>query len=254
MSNSQGKVGFGRDAEEFLRRLDNIEDDRDGDGGACRSDHLVSDSGIHIISMSAVDGERVVVRVLVENEAGSERIEFSLLVGFVEELGLELGEISGEKIAAIEHYAEITKAYFSACSSFAFCEGSLKSLERKLIQKGFDRDSSHEAIDILSSRGLVNEVEIAKSRVYVFLKKKWGKIRILSKLFEEGFPHSVIESVREELDEVDFAELCVEHIRKKYREIPDDRLGRQKMCASLVRYGYSQSDIREAFKLIDQEK
>ena len=234
-------LGFGIDAGEFLRSIGQV--DREASAKE-------TDEGIHIVSIVSNDGGLVKVRLLVENEAGSENLEFILLCELVSEMVLSIGDIDGDTASEIERSAEITRAYISACSSLAFADSSCRALVRKLIQKGFDRDIAEDAVGVAMSRGLIDENNTVESRVRIFLGKRWGRGRILAKLFEEGFSEGAINYAREILGEIDFVELCAEHIEKKYREIPGDRLQRQKMCASLMRYGYSQSDIREAMKII----
>jgi SOS response regulatory protein OraA/RecX len=48
------------------------------------------------------------------------------------------------------------------------------------------------------------------------------------------------------LSEEDFSSHCADVIRKKYREIPEERGARQKMTAALMRLGYDMEHIREA--------
>jgi SOS response regulatory protein OraA/RecX len=191
--------------------------------------------------------------MLVENEAGSESAEFSLLCELVNELGLEIGDIDGDVASEIERYAEVTRAYVSACQSLAFADSSCKALERKLVVKGFDRDIASDAIEIALSRGLVDENNTVESRVRIFLSKRWGKGRIVAKLREEGFGDGAIRHASAILCDVDFVELCAEYLRRKYPIIPSERREREKIYASLARYGYSSGEIREAFKALADE-
>ena len=245
MSNLSKKLDFGRDASEFLRSLEQ------SSGGESIGR---SNSGIHITSLSSSDNGRVRVRALIENPSGSEEVEFSLLYELSSRLSLSVGEIEPELMAEIEYCADVTDAYFSACASLSYADGSLAALERKLIAKGFDRDVAADAIAIISERGLIDENEIVGSRIRAFLKKRWGRSRIIAKLREEGFQGSAIKQAQLTLAEVDFISLCAEYIRRKYPVLPDDRAAREKMYAALSRYGYSTSDIREAISLILEDK
>ena len=242
-SKSQGKRSFGRDAGEFIRLLE-----KDS-----KCEQFISDSGIHIISLVSNDGGLVKLRVLVENGAGSESVEFSLLDECVNELGLSIGDINGDIMPEIERSAEVTRAYLSACSSLAFADSSCRALERKLIQKGFARDIAEDAVGIVLSRELVNESNIVESRVRIFLQKRWGKMRIVAKLREEGFCDKAISHALNVLRDVDFAELCTEHLRRKYQVIPSDSREREKIYAALMRYGYASGEIRAAFKMLADE-
>ena len=186
------------------------------------------------------------VSVAVSNGEESEIVEFVLLDELFESLNIEVGDEIGNGLATLDHYSTVTAAYSSACLSFAYVQSSIKALYRKLIVKGFSKEASREAIDIVESRGFVDEENIAIRRAELMVEKLWGRSRILKKLYEEGFPASVIEGVAYELESVDFAENCRRVIEKKYRFIPDDRKERDKMYASLIRLGYSSADIRAA--------
>lgn len=234
------KLGFGRDADEFLRSLEKSD---------CR-EKPEADSGIHIVSLVANDSGTVKVRMLVENEAGSENVEFSLLCELARELELSIGDIDGDTASEIERCSEITRAYVSAYSSIAFADSSCRALEWKLVQKGFARDIAEDAVGIVLSRGLIDENNTVESRVRVFLRKKWGRMRIIAKLREEGFGDGALKHAVSVMQNVDFVELCAELIEKKYGEIPSDRRELEKIYAFLARYGYSSSEVRSAIKII----
>ena len=186
------------------------------------------------------------VSVAVSNGEESERVEFVLLDELFESLNIEVGDEVGEELTTLDRYSGVTAAYSSACLSLAFVQSSLKALYRKLITKGFSKEVSREAIEIVESRGFVDEESIAIRRAELMVEKLWGRSRILKKLYEEGFPASVIEEVACELESVDFAENCRRVISKKYHTVPEDRKERDKMYASLLRLGYSSADIRRA--------
>ncbi len=212
-----------------------------------------SENYIRIISLLPTS-EIYLVKIEVVSSFGSEKIEFSLLKDFAEELLLEAGEIKEELLYEIEYKSEVTRAYLSACSSIAYSPSSLKGLLRKLIQKGFPRDAAEEALAIIKERGFVNESEIALRRAELCVNKHWGRSRIILKLKEEGFSEPSLSSAREYLSTVDFAEHCALLIKKKFGGIPEldsspeSRHERDSMFASLSRMGYSASDIKEAIR------
>ena len=247
MSNNKGKLGFGRDINEFLQELSHdatalVEDISD--------DVKSIENGIFIESIEKRDNGKVRVSVSVRNTSGSEDYKFLLLPLFVNELSLSQGEVDVEMLSSIEYFADVTRALSSACASLAYAVGSLRSLERKLVLKGFSRDVAADAVAILAKEGYVNECEIAKSRARVFIGKRWGRMRIFAKLREEGFSDDCLDGVKKYLSEIDFVELCAEHIEKKYSVIPADRGELEKLYAALSRYGYSGSEIRSAINKI----
>ena len=233
------KVGFGRDASEFLKAR-----------GFSADGVVVSAHGIRITAISPTGGDRVTARVTVSNPSGREDREFTVMKAHAEELSLVIGEIDEELLPELEYFAEVAKAYGSACASFAYTPSSYSALYKKLLTKGFPRDVSSDAIDCLRDAGFIKEDEIALRRAQIFVEKRWGRIRIMAKLREEGFSDDAFYLTREFLDNTDFAEICAEHIRKKYGRIPEDDHSRKLMYASLSRMGFSGADIKNAIKLI----
>ena len=240
MSNSPS---FGRDAEEFLRKI-----------GVAESKTEASAYGIRITAIQAAGSEKRRVRVLVSNPSGREESEFLVMNIHAEELSLAVGEIDESTITELEYYAEVAKAYSSACSSFAFVGGSYSALYKKLLGKGFPKDVSEDAIDCLRRTGVVREDEIALRRAQIFVEKRWGRIRIRAKLREEGFHDGSLSLAIEYLDEVDFASACAQHIEKKYGRLPTDERERRSMLVSLARMGYSSAEIREAMRILIKNK
>jgi regulatory protein len=234
MSNSPR---FGRDAKDFLREL-----------GIDKSEPGAKEYGIRITAIAPCGSEKKTVRVLVSNPSGRETVEFALMNVHVESLSLQIGEIEEELLPELEYFAEVAKAYNSACSSFAFAPSSYSALTKKLLQKGFAKDVSADAIECLKQTDFVREDEIALRRAQIFVGKRWGRTRIIMKLREEGFGDVAMQSAKDFLDETDFSEICAEHVRKKYGRAPDNEHDRKLMYASLSRMGYSSLDIKQALK------
>ena len=60
-------------------------------------------------------------------------------------------------------------------------------------------------------------------------------------------PSAVKEAILLLIDaEVDFDENCFELLQKKYAPLPKDKKERQKIVASMMRYGYTLSQIKYA--------
>ena len=230
---------FGRDAKAFLVNL-----------GIKEEKPTAKEYGINITAIVPLGNEKKTVRVLVANPAGREEFEFSVLNIHAEELLLSIGEIEDEILHELEYYAEVAKAYSSACASFAFTPSSYSALFKKLLTKGFPKDVCEDTMACIKATGFVKEDEIALRRAQIFVGKRWGRMRILMKLREEGFADEALILATEYLDGTDFPTICAEQIRKKYGRIPEDDHGRKLMYASLSRMGFSASDIKSALKLL----
>ena len=237
------KIGFGRDINAFLREH--------GQDTSCKwEENSVGVECSRITAITPSGSERVTVRVTVANPSGSESVEFLLLKSHSERLELAVGSIEEELLPELEYYAEVSRAHSSACSSYAFSPSPLKSLYKKLVQKGVQRDVAADAVEVLKDSGAINENEMAVRRAQLLSEKPWGRSRILMKLREDGFDDGAISYAMNGLDEVDFASNCADLIRKKFGGVPKDRQELDKMYASLSRLGFSSSDIRAAISLI----
>ena len=233
------KLGFGRDAKEFLKEQ-----------GISAGSSVEIKYGIFIRSIVASGSDKKTVRISVSNPSGREELEFVLMNFHVESLSLSVGEISEELFPDLEYFAEVAKAYNSACSSFAFTPSSYSALFKKLLMKGFSKDVSYDAIDCLRHTDFVREDDIALRRAQIFVEKRWGRNRIIMKLREEGFDDGSMSLAKKFLDETDFSAICAEYIMKKYGGLPEDDHERKLMYASLSRMGFSTLDIRLALKTI----
>lgn len=201
------------------------------------------EDGRYLISLTVGDGER------------SEKIEFVILGELFCEIepSLEGNALDEDAVALLDKYADITAAFSSACSSLAFTPCSAKALLRKLRTKGFSKDASEAAIELCIERGYIDESSLALRRAEIMVAKLWGRLRIFSKLREEGFDDSAIQEAAVYLDEIDFADSCMRVIEKKYAPVPDERREKEKMYAALVRLGYSSSDIKEAIERLKND-
>ena len=101
---------------------------------------------------------------------------------------------------------------------------------------------------------MINEAEDLRREIEKCLKKHWGAGRIRSHLWSKGFQRETLEAVPMLLEEIDFSEHCVALIRKHFGGAPADREERNRMTASLYRYGYSLAEIKQAFRLLLEEQ
>ncbi len=194
------------------------------------------------------------ISVEVTNGQERELNEFIILDELFGELDVEQGGDVSDKLCELDRCADVTAAFMSACASFAYTQSSLRGLYRKLVQKGFSRESSADAIEIVRCRGFVDEEGIALRRVELMLSKLWGRGRIIQKLREEGFPDTALAEASAMLENVDFCENCAKVIEKKYASLPTERREREKMYASLLRFGYSSAEIKAAVSLVSDNE
>lgn len=130
---------------------------------------------------------------------------------------------------------------------------------RKMKLKGFSGETAEKTSDYLEERGLISDESYARQLCeYLFNVKKYGAMRVKSELFEKGIRGELADICIEEL-EGDSASRLLSIVGKKFtKEELADREKAHKAAAKLCRYGYSFSEIREAFRVfcnadIDEE-
>lgn len=192
-------------------------------------------------------GEIIVCFELRDGEKRSSS-RFLISDGAYIELSLSVGISSAFVYDAVEKEANVYAAYKRALYILGYGSSSRKALHRKLVTKGFEPEFADLALERLEANGLLCESEFAIREGERCLSKLWGTERIRSHLKEKGFSDDAVNSVFfafEDMD-VDFDKNCALLIEKKYSRIPTDKKELQKLIASVMRYGYSLSQIKRA--------
>ncbi len=207
---------------------------------------------IKIVRLSmANEGDVVCVDILVEQGENSERNRFKLLSSQYAGLRLKRGEISRQTYEEIEEASRICDAYIRGLNILSFGSNTARTLELKLRRRGFDSSAAGAAIELLRTKGYLNENEDIVRELERCLRKLWGKSRIIAHLHQRGYEDEAIFEAEEMLSEIDFAPRCLEKLYSCCDDLPGDIKERQKLIASLCRYGYSMSDIKYAFAHFD---
>ncbi len=158
-------------------------------------------------------------------------------------------EINEEELTAFEEAAGSRRAFNSALNSLDYRDHSEKEIRAKLLRK-HDADYVDEAVEKLIELDLVNDERYAENYAReLFERKKFGKMRIKSKLRAKGISADIANAAVEELfeeEEPDNVQRIVDIIGKRYYNRMNDEVGRKKVFSALQRMGYSFSDIREA--------
>ena len=178
---------------------------------------------------------------------------FLLSAGRYCQLNLKKGEISEEELDRLECEARFCAAVDCGENLLSYGANSVQTLTRKIMRHGYTKEEAAEAASYLEEVGLINEGEDMRREVEKCLRKHWGAQRIQGHLWTRGYAREVLEELPEVLEQVDFAEQCAALIRKQYGGWPQDRDGRNRMVASLYRYGYKLNEIKEAGKRLEQQ-
>lgn len=210
---------------------------------------------ITITDLRALDGDSLVaVHLLIQSEQGDRDARtYRITAEQYAAMRLRCGETDAATVDALEEAEGVSEAIRAALRLLSYGRQSEKTLRRKLQMRGISPARAEEAIAYLHRHGCIRESEEAMRIAESCRRKHWGRRRILSHLFEKGYPEEIVCDVRDALEEEDFVPDCIAHIRAKYRCVPQGREEQQKMTASLVRYGYSLGEIHRAMERMMRE-
>ncbi len=163
--------------------------------------------------------------------------------------------IEREQCEEILRFMKLYAAVKKGLDLLGYANNTAKGLKEKLKKRGYSSDIAEEAVSYLIEKGYIRENEDALLFAENLAKKKaYGKKRIQKEMFHKGFSEDVIREALE-LNEIDFSEICLKRIRSmggiEIFETPENR---NKAIASLLRYGFSSEDIREARTMLRDEE
>jgi len=155
--------------------------------------------------------------------------------------------LSEEQFLDMEHNASFSRALARMKSILSYSGQSRTNLIARLRQYGFDDAICEETADYAVENGLVREEAQAEHAAEVYLHRKyWGKRRISAELAARGYGEDVIAAAIAAIPEEEFRRALRRIIEQKYGRPPRDPGERQKMVLSLLRLGYSGSEIKDA--------
>ena len=211
---------------------------------------------IEICSLSAAGEDEIAVSIEMRAADRSEKRRLVIPSEIYIELGLAKGECSRELYDTLEREAEIYTAYRRGLAILGYGACSKRMLTSKLISKGLDRSIAGIAVEKIESRGYIAEDASARREAERCAAKLWGESRIRAHLNSKGYGEDAVDDAMFSLEDagVDFGENCVKLVESKCKCIPTDKLAMQKLIASISRYGYSLSEVKNAINTVANKK
>ncbi len=170
------------------------------------------------------------------------------------ERGLRIGdEISQSELDELISDNNREKTKNRALNILSYRDHSRNELERKLSNKGCAEDDTQEVLDRLCELGFVNDEAFAH-RYYTELTsvRKYSVRRAKAELVKKGIDREIIENTVEEVA-VDDLETLLALFSGKFRNKINNIEKRNTLAQSLMRNGFSWSDISSAFLRYDEE-
>ena len=130
---------------------------------------------------------------------------------------------------------------------------SVKELKTKLLRT-VDEKNADKAIEKMLELGYLDDEKYARNLVkYLAQTRNMSKNHIKQEMFKRGIPNEIIILVMEDY-EFDNVSCVVDLILTKYRNKLNNEDSNKKVIASLMRKGFSYSDIKNAFYRIENEE
>lgn len=161
--------------------------------------------------------------------------------------------LDDEKFLAIREEMLFDNARRAAFSILSCGENNKKTLATKLQARGFSYELSKNVSVYMEHRGYIDEKKQIGLLCDTYIKKKFGKLKIINELISKGYlREDVMNYVSEGLADVDFGSLCADVIRAKHTPLPKTGEEIKKMIASLMRLGYAVVDIKAGIDIIKE--
>lgn len=138
----------------------------------------------------------------------------------------------------------------------AFCayqERTQQEVRDKLYSYGLHKEDVEETIVYLLKENFINETRFATSYSGgKFRIKKWGKIKILQGLKNEGLSDYNIKKAMAEINESDYESTLIALMKKKYDLMhePNSFLKKQKLARFAINKGYEPDLVWKTIELL----
>ena len=162
-------------------------------------------------------------------------------------------EITQEEWESLTNSIYYKKAVDKCYDLLSRRDHSVKELKTKLLRT-VDEKNADKAIEKMLELGYLDDEKYARNLVkYLAQTRNMSKNHIKQEMFKRGIPNEIIILVMEDY-EFDNVSSVVDLILTKYRNKLNNEDGNKKVIASLMRKGFSYSDIKNAFYRIENEE
>jgi len=211
---------------------------------------------LEITSIRSAPNDAVAIEITAGNGEHSCKETFVICARAYADMHICKGLCSKELYDTLERESKMHAAFIRWVYILGFGSCSEKMLLSKLVQKGIDKEIAKGALDRIRKRGYIDDTEGAVREAEKCVQKLWGVSRIKASLIQKGYSSEAADTAIFALEDaqVDFEENCAKLIERKYASLPTDRNDIQKMIAAMCRYGYSISQIKNAYASLAKER
>lgn len=193
---------------------------------------------------------------LMSDDISEENVVFYVGAKIIRDLGLSKGTDVVEVVfSQLEDAHKLRYAVYKAADILASGDYSVTRLQKKLCDKGIDKETALAAAKYMEERGYIREAEQAALLArYLAETKLRGKKRIYQELLQKGYGKFAIKHALEAISDEEFYRILTEHIKRKYKTPAADRRETEKRVAALVRQGFSAGDALRALREAEENE
>jgi regulatory protein len=139
----------------------------------------------------------------------------------------------------------------TALNIVGYKDNTEAQLREKLTERGYTSETVDDVVAFMTAKGYLNDERMLYRAARLMAEgKSYGKMRIRQELQQKKFRSGLVSTLdweRDELADLDFAEICRKLILKR------GGARDEKTYAFLRRYGHTTADIREAYRRLAEE-
>ncbi len=173
--------------------------------------------------------------------------------GMAAELNLTAGrDYEVEYLRELLEQSELRRAKSKGLYLLQIHDYSCRNM-RISLERDFAPEAAEGAVKFLLDIGALNDERYARTLASNLVEhKRYGTGRIRKELYAKGLDAETIKDTIDELD-LDEREMILELLHGKFSRALGDKKSRSRTLASLVRYGYSYSDIISCINEVTSE-
>jgi regulatory protein len=206
---------------------------------------------VEISKVEKVKFKKAMFKISFKNSRKSLIISADSVVKFFLKSGVDIPKAVYKEILFCDRLKSGISEALSLLSKRSY---SVKSLQKRLVQRGYEIKSATEIIERLKELNYLNDKEYAKNCVAYLSKKGKGEFLIRVELERQGIEKDLINSVLEIIKtNEETSEQIVKMLKTKFKNFDGKNKNEVRKATSFfLRRGFSCEDIAKAFRICSQ--
>jgi len=205
---------------------------------------------VKISKIEKIKFKKNLFKIFFENGAKL-AVSVDAIVKFSIRIGIDISEDAYREIIFYDKSKRVVSDALSLVSKRSY---SVKSLQEKLIQKGYESEYAAKALERLRELDYLNDEKYAEAYAAYLSEKGKGELLIKLELEKQGLERSLINDVLESVkNKGDPCEQIVKILKVKFKNFNGENKNEVKRAAAFfLRRGFSCKNIVKALRMCSQ--